>query len=642
MTLNRNSTKVHANALTSQILPTDLDLICFDPNRRLCIKLRPSILHLAWNFVFSLVICLTIGKVCGFVLGATLGFETVMNLITMTVALFACFFNVKRASVLDIALDIPSYKFKYPTGYAHIHGIPELFVTEPKKNIDGWVCSLVFHGYKISTSCPTRTLEEAKQAFETFLVWLNSYLQNETVLAIDEVEGDVKTAGTFEPLTSGTDIGKSQKTPLVILIHGTYGRASKWAHPDKSVLKAGIIDHLKKDSANPKIDIERFEWSGKNKGAARLKAAEDLKQLLRLKISAGIKPIFLVAHSHGGNIAKQAYHELPKCYQSRVFCILMATPFLKLEQRFKLENLFRLLPDALKDSFGGACFFGFYFWCFVAIFKLESFFFESDRFRQIVSGSEVGTIQDTVYIILFFAPFPLFFFLHSRIKKLFEPPKQFNWESAEKDYASPHHSSNIHVISYSQDEVYQALSLVINVISIIHQMVFFSLVMLIRIMSVARVLDLSLRILLYVFFISFILIVGLFGVFIFFDAISSDWSISSISPEFEEEIFSVISIVVTSIFLFLIGFGALCVLVLTGMIVFGILRLCLFRVIGILDEVKKPVDVLSVLLGTMSISTVPIGGATTYILEGKSLFNHTKIYNHEDTIKYIARLISAC
>lgn len=87
----------------------------------------------------------------------------------------------------------------------------------------------------------------------------------------------------------------------VILVHGTFARRAAWTAPGAPLELA----------LKPVVGIGgkfiRFEWSGQNSFNARAEAIADLSTLLRSIVESDpIARLYIVAHSHGGNIALQA------------------------------------------------------------------------------------------------------------------------------------------------------------------------------------------------------------------------------------------------------------------------------------------------------------------------------------------------
>ena len=87
----------------------------------------------------------------------------------------------------------------------------------------------------------------------------------------------------------------------VILIHGTFARGASWTMPD-SPLQAVLIE-----ATAGRAGVHRFDWSGKNSFAARLRATEELVAFMNHIAESDLDARFhLLAHSHGGNVALHA------------------------------------------------------------------------------------------------------------------------------------------------------------------------------------------------------------------------------------------------------------------------------------------------------------------------------------------------
>jgi Protein of unknown function (DUF2974) len=112
----------------------------------------------------------------------------------------------------------------------------------------------------------------------------------------------------------------------VMLVHGTWARKAEWTKEGSELWKKIEVEF-------PGAEISAFSWSGKNSARHRNSAAEDLcKELIR-KISDNPNAhYFLVAHSHGGNIAVQAASDAAIARTIKgVVC--MSTPFLAMRKR---------------------------------------------------------------------------------------------------------------------------------------------------------------------------------------------------------------------------------------------------------------------------------------------------------------------
>src|ERR1051325_1503123 len=92
-----------------------------------------------------------------------------------------------------------------------------------------------------------------------------------------------------------------REQPVVTLVHGIYAREAAWTKPDSALstalTEAGCV-------------VRPFAWSGRNSHRARTRAAHDLTDHLRGEMAKNPKGRFwIIAHSHGGNVALHAAAE---------------------------------------------------------------------------------------------------------------------------------------------------------------------------------------------------------------------------------------------------------------------------------------------------------------------------------------------
>ena len=114
---------------------------------------------------------------------------------------------------------------------------------------------------------------------------------------------------------------------IVTLVHGTFAVDAKW------VLDGSTLCNLLFKDAGANVVFRRFRWSGANTHAQRLNDAE----LLRRDLHTGLAEFpsgkhFILAHSHGGNLALYALRD--RVLQSRISGVVtMGTPFLRCTER---------------------------------------------------------------------------------------------------------------------------------------------------------------------------------------------------------------------------------------------------------------------------------------------------------------------
>lgn len=129
----------------------------------------------------------------------------------------------------------------------------------------------------------------------------------------------------------------ANKAPIVItLVHGTFAPGAAWTK-DGSTLRRQIADAL--GSQDQVVHFDVFKWSGRNTHKARIKAGHELANHIRkLRKSCPHCNHFIVAHSHGGNIALFSHKHLPEKLHALGIATL-GTPFLYAKLKDDLEKM---------------------------------------------------------------------------------------------------------------------------------------------------------------------------------------------------------------------------------------------------------------------------------------------------------------
>ena len=119
---------------------------------------------------------------------------------------------------------------------------------------------------------------------------------------------------------------------VVVLIHGTFAADAEWTQEHSAFCQALVKEF------GEQVQIRRFGWSGVNSISHRKQAAHELvKYIEESRRKYKDAPHYLIAHSHGGNIALYAARDLhPGRGVDGVACL--ATPFLCASPR-KIEHL---------------------------------------------------------------------------------------------------------------------------------------------------------------------------------------------------------------------------------------------------------------------------------------------------------------
>lgn len=129
----------------------------------------------------------------------------------------------------------------------------------------------------------------------------------------------------------------SAEPHVVVLVHGTWARGipplrlapeAPWCKDSSSLCKA-----ITKALSPQPVVFDAFPWSGRNSTAARLDAAEHLRErLARLRAQYPHSSIHIVTHSHGGNVAMYCLRNEDARTQV-VALVCLSTPFLIVRPR---------------------------------------------------------------------------------------------------------------------------------------------------------------------------------------------------------------------------------------------------------------------------------------------------------------------
>ena len=137
--------------------------------------------------------------------------------------------------------------------------------------------------------------------------------------------------------------------PIVVtLVHGTFAKGAPWTK-DGSALRLQIAAELGRLEHEVIFDI--FEWSGRNTHKARVKAGYQLADHIReLRKRFPQNAHFIVAHSHGGNVALLAHKHLPQDLHALGIATL-GTPFIhaELADNLKGQSLEALMAQAAPE-----------------------------------------------------------------------------------------------------------------------------------------------------------------------------------------------------------------------------------------------------------------------------------------------------
>ena len=358
------------------------------------------------------------------------------------------------------------------------------------------------------------------------------------------------------------------------------------------------------------------------------------------------RSILVIAHSHGGNIAVRARANIAEPDRKNIHCILMATPFVESNQRYDIRELYRALPTFLARNYYLISMVGFWFATVVGMSRLADFLLGEEanfiRSAFVHGRSTLGELP--LVISAFFGPFLLFHFLWSRAEKLLTDMPQ----STPEALAMPCDSSPHFVITYTQDEAYQVLSLIVNMLSLVYQGLFAFMRALADFSARVKVLDLAWSACWLVFGVFYLSSLVGVNLWILLDAVTGVWIthgpwfeyISSILTFAWDMFFRIVTIIINQMFVVVVYAGLACFSGTALLLAVGVTRLAVLSVVGLMDQFWSRDSIVNALVETISISTSPVGRATTLVLKGRSLFNHTKIYDEDATIKFVAEQVT--
>jgi pimeloyl-ACP methyl ester carboxylesterase len=111
----------------------------------------------------------------------------------------------------------------------------------------------------------------------------------------------------------------------ILMVHGTFAREAAWTREGSSMYAA-------LSRRFPEARLERFQWSGANSVFERGDASKALLNDLGSRLNNGQR-VYVVAHSHGGNVALNAITHLEPSEIDQVALCCLATPFFEARKR---------------------------------------------------------------------------------------------------------------------------------------------------------------------------------------------------------------------------------------------------------------------------------------------------------------------
>jgi hypothetical protein len=624
--------------LSPEIIPHNVKILTFEPGRVLRIRVRMPISQRLGFLAFSLTFFLVVAQAAGSILRAVMGDYPLILLLCTAAATAFCIYVNLRGLVLTIFFIKPGYRLVSPVSFLNARGLPraELSTT----NVEGrWLCKLSLAGQVIATNISDAGAAEAEVPFRDFA---SVFLKLEKSQVPAEAT-DVEVPKSFEilnaPKSPAPKMDRVWRRPLIILVHGTWGTKSLWAFPESSQLVKVLGG-----PAAEKLEFEHFPWSGRNRTGDRMEAASRLRDKIQSELSQYDREIVIVAHSHGGNIAVRAFSELSEGEQATVRSVLLATPFLWSGQRFNVRDVYNVMPRFIQANLSGLCYFGFWLAANALIYLLQMRYLDEgyrlNLFQKLPEGPEPLWALPLL-IGLFFGPFFLFNMLWKRGMQWFDTLHDVNTSVEQREtFRDP---SRFLVVAYNQDEAFQALSVVMNLLGLVHQIVFLIVLTVARLATRVRLFEFLWQAPWVIFEVLMLISAIAFSVAMVLNALAPFWpsleAVLQLGGSAEKYLFGVLNADVGFIFFFMFGIGIVAVVTIFSMLLMGTIRIGILSIIGVMDQIRNKDSFLDASVGTVAISVVPEGQATSLLLPGRALFNHVKIYDDTRVIDRIAEFI---
>lgn len=122
--------------------------------------------------------------------------------------------------------------------------------------------------------------------------------------------------------TADPGVAVDTVTHAFTLVHGTFARGAAWTRNDSALV------HMLRHRFGQDISVRSFQWSGHNSHGARLTGGRDLAAFLHAHQADHPQAThFVIAHSHGGNVALYA-SDLLGTATSLAGIACFATPFI--------------------------------------------------------------------------------------------------------------------------------------------------------------------------------------------------------------------------------------------------------------------------------------------------------------------------
>ena len=113
---------------------------------------------------------------------------------------------------------------------------------------------------------------------------------------------------------------------IVTLVHGTFAKDAAWTQ-EGSLLRVALEKRL-----GAPVTFRTVGWSGRNTMRARMQGAQELVKELHHQMKDPDALLFVIAHSHGGNVALHAMRD-PQIRLRVAGVVTISTPFVVVSRR---------------------------------------------------------------------------------------------------------------------------------------------------------------------------------------------------------------------------------------------------------------------------------------------------------------------
>lgn len=510
----------------------------------------------------------------------------------------------------------------------------EPFLIKTSQSAKRWRGELHQNSVLIANTAFFNTNDEAADAIQEFAeqIGISDLKHAETVTQTDK---DNKQQQYDDPEAIRSKNLPALAPPLILLVHGTFASNSEWTFPEKSE----VVASLKSKYGLNNVEYSRFQWSGENNQRAREDASSALSERLASELKEHPRHIFIIAHSHGGNVALSAWQHLTKHDKRFVRLVTLSTPFIDYVQDLGFYKAYETLPVILKDNIG--VFLGAFFWIasYVCLSLIHIALSNGGR-TGLFSGS-ASPFHAAIWLAIFLSPFAMFWYFTVLWKRFLKT-------NLSNDSLSSSTRLKLRIITHAQDEAYQALSVVANIISLVQFATLSLLKLTGQLISRTKLLELTVGGFFVLLTLSLVGLGFLFGLALLFrntkifhgSNLLDDFQWPDSISWFVDTSFRIMEVTTVLFMSSIIVVGAIFCFIVLIVLILGIIKLSIYKTIGVLSTIGSLDDFLEAIFGMATITQTPTGFKPSIrVLERSGDFNHTSIYTDDKAIKEIASFV---